>query len=218
MSHRVLWGAIVLLGAACLVEGVYIVNRRAVASAAPAPASASANDVAHRLDLLENRLRSEMAGADRFDAQVFDRLFDDEFFRSGFDPFREIGRVEKRLALGLDTDRRPAFETSFQDWLRQRIDLTAMTPKVTDEGKDVLVSFRIPGLDAGSVKVDVNANRIRMTYGAQADSTKAGATVRMAESYEKIVPLPENADPNGFEVRKGKNELTLVLRKSHPAA
>jgi len=67
-------------------------------------------------------------------------------------------------------------------------------------------------------RVDVDANRIRLTYGTGKNTTRGNETVQTSESFEKIIPLPENADPSGFEVRKGKDTLTLVFRKTgHPA-
>ncbi len=71
----------------------------------------------------------------------------------------------------------------------------------------------IPGLKENSVKLDVNANRIRFRYEASKDVKKGGSDFETTESVEKVLPLPAGADPNGFVVRKGKDEITLVFHR-----
>ncbi|MGZ6971389.1 MAG: hypothetical protein ACXVID_06975 [Thermoanaerobaculia bacterium] len=71
----------------------------------------------------------------------------------------------------------------------------------------------VPGLDEGSAKFDVNANRIRFRYDTRKEVKKRGSDVETSERVEKVLPLPPGADPSGFEVRKGKDEITLVFHR-----
>lgn len=98
------------------------------------------------------------------------------------------------------------------------MDLAGITTKIAEQGKDLTVTFGIPGLKENSVKFDVNANRIRFDYDTRKDVKKGASDVETTESVEKIVPLPDGADPNGFEVRKGKDEITLVFHRIAHAA
>ena len=211
MDIRVPWGIAALLGVACLAETGYIVSHK---SAASTPAGENATPPASQdFDRWERHVRDEIARTGKLADHDFDTLFGDDFFRRRFEPFSEIDRIGRRLEDGLDTSERALFDTSFHGWLSKRIDLAGITTKVADQGKDVAVKFGIPGLDENSVKFDVNANRIRMQYEARKDVKKAGSDMETSESVEKILPLPAGADPNGFEVRKGKDEITLVFHK-----
>ncbi len=216
MSIKAPWGIAALLGVACLAEAGYIVAHRA--SASP-PAGAEATQPASQdLDTWEHRLRDEIARNGKVGERDFDSLFGDDFFRRRFDPFAEVDRVSHRLEEGLDGADRALFRTSFQDWFSKRMDLAGLSTKVAEKGKDVAVTFGIPGLDENSVKFDVNANRIRLNYDARKDVKKNGSDVQTATSVEKVLPLPADADPNGFEIRKGKDEITLVFHRiDHPA-
>jgi HSP20 family molecular chaperone IbpA len=148
----------------------------------------------------------------------FDRLFGDDFFRHRLDPFAEIDKVRQEMEHGLEGRNRVLFGTSFKNWFEKRIDLTGITSKVEDQGKTVAVTFGIPGLDTDSVKLDVNADRIRLSYGARRTEKEGNATAEAFGSFDKIIPLPDGADPTGFTVKKGKDEPTVVFKKAGHAA
>ncbi|HVO51693.1 MAG TPA: hypothetical protein VMV60_11910 [Thermoanaerobaculia bacterium] len=216
MGIRAPWGIAALLGLACVGEAGYIAAHRASASSPQAAGTARPADA--ELGHWEKRLHEAIAKSGKLEDHDFDALFGDDFFRRRFDPFSEVDRVGRRLAEGLDASDRGLFDTSFHDWFSKRMALTGITTKVVDEGKDVEVTFGVPGLDEDSAKFDVNANRIRFRYDARTEETHDGRDVRTSEKVEKILPLPAGADPNGFEVRKGKDEVTLVFRRlSHGA-
>ncbi len=124
------------------------------------------------------------------------------------DPIRDVDRWEQRLQKELTSAGR----------IEERIDLSGITSKVEDKGKNVAVTFGIPGLDTDSVKLDVNSDRIRLRYGALQTEKKGNTTAESVENYEKIIPLPDGVDPAGFTVTKGKDKLTLVFRKAERAS
>ncbi len=215
MGTRAPWVIAACLGIACLAEAGYIVAHRAAASAPPGGAAAlPAGD----FDRWDRHLHEEIARTGKLVDKDFDKLFGDDFFRRRFDPFAEINRARRRLEEGLAGPKRALFNSSFRDWFSKRMDLAGITTKIAEQGKDLTVTFGIPGLKEDSVKLDVNANRIRFRYEASKDVKKGGSDVETTESVEKILPLPDGADPNGFQVRKGKDEVTLVFHKMEHAA
>ena len=216
MGTRAPWGIAALLGVACLAEAGYIVAHRANASAPPG--AKSARPAEQELSRWESRLHDAITRSGKLEDHDFDALFGDDFFKRRFDPFTEVDRIGRRLEQGLDASDRELFRDSFRDWFSRRMDLSGITTKVSEQGKNVDVTFGIPGLDEDSVKFDVNANRIRLSYDARTDVKKGGNDLKTATSVEKILPLPADADPNGFEVRKGKDEITLVFHRLEPAA
>jgi HSP20 family molecular chaperone IbpA len=216
MSMKASWGVAVLLGFVAVAEGGYILSHRAAASTQPA--EPAARPAAEEISRWDRQLRDEIARAGKLGDKDFDALFGDDFFRRRVDPFAEIDRVRRRLEEGLDATDRTLFRDSFKDWFTKRIDLGPITTKVSDEGRNILVTFGIPGLDVDSVKLDVNANRIRLRYEAREEATKGGTDVESATSVEKVVPLPAGADPAGFDVRKGKDSIILVFHRAGHAA
>lgn len=216
MSMKAPWGIVALLGVACLAEGGYIFAHRA--GATPPARVDAAPPASQDLDRWEHRLHDEIARTGKLADHDFDALFGDDFFRRRFDPFTEVDRIGHRLEEGLDRSERALFHSSFEDWFSKRMDLNGISTKVAEQGKDVKVTFAIPGLDENSVKFDVNANRIRMSYSAHTEEKKGGNELETATNVEKILPLPVDADPNGFEVQKGKDEITLVFHKLEHAA
>ena len=216
MGTRAPWGIAALLGVACLAEAGYIVVHRAAASAPTK--GAAALQPREELDRWDRHLHEEIARTGKLVDEDFDKLFGDDFFRRRFDPFAEINRARHRLEEGLEGPERSLFSSSFNDWFSKRMDLAGITTKIAEQDKNVTVTFGIPGLKEDSVKLDVNANRIRFRYEAGKDVKKGGSDVETTERVEKILPLPDGADPNGFEVRKGKDEVTLVFHKMEHAA
>jgi HSP20 family molecular chaperone IbpA len=211
MGIRASWGIVALLGFACVGEAGDIVAHRTSASSAKGAGATRPADA--ELGRWEKRLHDAIARTGKLGDHDFDALFGDDFFRRRYDPFSEVDRVGRQLEEGLDASDRGLFDTSFRDWFSKRMDLTGITTKVADEGKNVEVTFDIPGLDEDSARFDVNANRIRFRYDARKEETQDGRDVRTSEKVEKVLPLPAGADPNGFEVRKGKDEITLVFHR-----
>ncbi len=211
MTNRTLWGAVLLLGVACAAEGSYILQHREPER--PRPAPGLARDATRDLDRWTADVREEIGRAGKVGEREFDNLFGDRFFDKRVDPFAEIGRVEREVRERLVGKDRGRLDDSFRDWFGKRIDLAGISSRVEEKGGKVDVTFDIPGLDAKSVKVDVNPNRIRLGYEATGKATSGGATARLSESFEKLLPLPEDADPNGFEVRKDRSHLTLIFNK-----
>lgn len=211
MGIRTPWGIAALLGVACLGEAAYIVAHRASASSPPGRDVTRPAD--EELARWEKRLHEEIERTGELKDKDFDNLFGDDFFRRRFDPFAEVDRVGRQIEKGLDSSERSLFKSSFHDWFAKRMDVSGVTTKVADEGKSVLVTFGVPGLDEGSAKFDVNANRIRFRYDTRKEVKKRGSDVETSERVEKVLPLPPGADPSGFEVRKGKDEITLVFHR-----
>jgi len=208
MANKAPWGIVVLLGIVCLAEAGYIMHR---AAGSTPPGGAATLPPGENLDHWKNRLHEEIARTGKLVDKDFDQLFGDDFFRQRFDPFAEIDRAHRQLEKSFAGSERALFDSSFQDWFSKRMDLAGITTKIAEQGKDVTVTFGIPDLKENSAKFDVNANRIRFRYDTRKDVKKGASDVETTESVEKIVPLPDGADPNGFEVRKGKDEITLVF-------
>lgn len=216
MSTRILWSVVALLGVTCVAEGAFIVSNRPVNR--PPDAANSAVDPIRDLDQWEQRLHKELADAGRIDTRDFDRLFGDDFFRNRIDPFAEISKIQHEMEHRFQGRDSELFGNAFRNWFEKRIDLTGITSKLVDKEKTLAVTFGIPGLDTDSVKLDVNADRIRLSYSALDTEKKGKTTTEDFESFEKIIPLPDGADPTGFTVKKGKDALTIVFRKAGHAA
>lgn len=113
------------------------------------------------------------------------------------------------------------FGESWNDWFQDRMGLTGIRSEVVVTDKEVVVSFKIPGLKADSLEVDVNEQRIRAAYSARTvEEKKADGGVTQTESvrrFEKILPIPAAADPARRRiVREGDSFKVIFERRPVP--
>ena len=70
----------------------------------------------------------------------------------------------------------------------------------------VTLALRIPDLDAKSVKLSVERGHVRLSYEASADG--------WIRRYERVLPVPEGADPERHRLVKDGDELRVVFERS----
>lgn len=180
-----------------------------------------ARDLASPRDEWYEEARKKLLEGGASPFRRFDELFDDEFFGRKFDPFAEIEDFHRRMAPLLPRDQRSLFGESWNDWFQDRMGLSGIRSEVVTTDKEVVVSFKIPGLKADSLEVDVNEQRIRAAYSAKTvEEKKADGGVARTESvrrFEKIMPIPAGADPAKRRiVREGDSFKVIFERRPVP--
>lgn len=212
MNNKILWCAIGLLSAACAAQAYYIHSQRKADKVAPA-----VGDIAREQEQWLAQARKSMLGRTPVPFRQFDDLFNDEFFGRRFDPFAEIEGFQKRMAPLLPDEQLPLFGQSWQNWIHDRMDLTELQSESKTTEKEVVVSFKIPGLAGESLNVDVNDDRIRIAYDAKTvDEKKSAQRVYRNESirhYEKIMPVPEEAEPKKNRVVHEGNRIKIIFER-----
>lgn len=149
----------------------------------------------------------------------FDKLFNDRFFGRSFDPFRAIEGFPERFDSLLTPENRPLFKQSWRDWFQSRMDTTDINPDVKTTKEQVIISLKIPGLQQESLNVNVDKDRIKVSYNAKNSEEKKdkdGHVIQKSESvqqFEKIMPVPPEADPNTAQITKDGDKVQITFKK-----
>lgn len=142
------------------------------------------NDIFREQDKWIRKARKKMLGSAPVPFRQFDDLFNDDFFGRRFDPFEEMDFAE----------------------IESESKITA---------NEVIVSLKIPGLKGESLNVDINDDRIRVAYDAKSvEEKKSSQGAYRSESvrrFEKIMPVPEEADPRKNRVVHEGNLIKIIF-------
>lgn len=212
MRNKLLWCAVGLLAATCAGQGYYIhAQKEADRVVAPGP-------WAEQDKWIADAKRSLYKG-NPVPFRQFDELFNDDFFGRKFDPFAEIEDFRKRLNPLLDGREKALFGHSWDGWFQDRMGVGEIHPETRTTDKEVILSFHIPGLDGESLNISVNDDRIRIVYDAKTIQDKKdgkGASYFKSESarhFEKIMPVPRDADARKNRIVREGNTVKVVFEK-----
>lgn len=212
MDNKILWCAVGLLSVACAAQAYFIHSQNKAATGKP-----SINDVVREQDKWIADARKSMSGKALVPSRQFDDLFNDDFFERRFDPFAEIENFQKRMAPLLSEEQRSMFGQSWTEWLNERMDVTGIQSETRSTDKEVVVSFKVPGLDGESLKVDVNDDRIRVAYDAKTVEEKEGGhgsyRSESVRHFEKIMPIPGEADPKKSRVVHEGSRIKIIFER-----
>jgi HSP20 family protein len=155
--------------------------------------------------------------ADPFDphSDWFDRRVDPKHW----DPFAEMQRMQE------DMDR--IFDNAFRQFRQSpRFGGLAREPAfspridVTEEDDRFIVRLDLPGVDEGSVNVDVDGNKVRISGKRESVSggpDKSGAMMRSERrvgEFARTIELPEPVDATKMEAKQEQGVFTIVLPKA----
>jgi HSP20 family molecular chaperone IbpA len=218
----------ILIAAAALTAAPVLADAPAKAPAEPAPGIRERErknfDPWTRFKDWSESVQRELEAGRAIPPSRFDRLFDDDFFRQNADPFGLIDEFDRRFQSGLEKQEKALFGDSWRGWYADRLGLGPIEETTRTTDKNVTLSFRIPDLDASSVKLDVNGDRVRLSYSTRREKTRKdakGRVVSRRESYarsEKIVPVPPQADPQTWRVRKTSGEIDVIFARERGAS
>lgn len=153
----------------------------------------------------------------------FDELFSDRFFSGPFDPFAQMLEFQKRLDSELSGDEKALFEAARDGWSDEPMGLASLREKTRETDKEVIVELRIPGLDKDSLNIDVNDSRIRVGCDAKKIEDKMDGSGReiykseMVRRFEKILPIPENAEPRNARIVRDGDDVKIIFPKMEGA-
>ena len=211
-ENKVAWlaGALFVV---CLLQTAYIFRqKRKAQSLIVPPPVVDLSDWVTQAD-------KEMAQGRPVPFRSFDSLFNDRFFNRKFDPFSEMEKTFSAIDPLFKEEHKPLFEKSWDDWFGQRMNTTDISTQVSSSANQVIVSAKIAGLKEGSLNVNVDENRIRMSYSAkktQEQKDAKGNIIQRSESeqdFEKILPIPQEADPKRFNIVQNGDEVKIIFDK-----
>lgn len=213
MREKLLWCAVGALGAACVGQGCYIYTQH---EKRRRPA---VEDFWKEQDEWISETRKNMLGGGPIPFRKFDELFDDDFFGRRFDPFSEVESFHKRFSPLFPNDERSLLGRSWRDWFQDRMGVADIRPEIKTTDDQVILSLKIPGLAGESLNIDVNADRIRIAYDAktlQEKKDEGGGSYfksRSVRHFEKIMPIPDGADPEKSRVLQEGDTVKIIFEK-----
>jgi HSP20 family molecular chaperone IbpA len=119
----------------------------------------------------------------------------------------------------LGPDEQSLFSRSYGDWFNSRMNVTNISPEVKTTEKEVILSFKIPGLDGESMNININKDRIRIAYDAKTitdkKDEKGGSYLRSESSqhFEKIMPIPKGADAKDNRIVHEGDTVKIIFKK-----
>ena len=156
------------------------------------------------------------------EGKVFDRFFNDEFFRNHSDPFAEMERIRKEMRNMFSKTDMNVFNSSWDKWFKERMRMDEFRTQVSRTDKNVIVAISVPGIKLQTEDISVSKGRIKISFNAVSkhEEKKNGGVVKseISKSYEKIMPVPEDAVPRAYDAKiQGDTIRITFARKPKPA-
>jgi HSP20 family molecular chaperone IbpA len=212
MSKTTLWIIIGILAAISLCQSrpIYAQNRST---------QSVTQDPWQEQDQWMAEVRKHLFQQDPVPLKQFDDLFNDRYFGYRFDPFAQIEQFQKRMRSMLGPDEQSLFSRSYGNWFNNRMNVANISPEVKTTEKEVILSFKIPGLDGESMNININKDRIRIAYEAKTITDKRdekGGSYFKRESsqhFEKIMPIPEGADAKDNRIVHEGDTVKIIFKR-----
>jgi HSP20 family molecular chaperone IbpA len=212
MNTKVLYGVIALLLFACLGQAYYIHLKKSAD-----PAVSSGTDWPSRTDKLQQDVRKKLQKREALPPELFDDFFNDEFFGRRFNPFEEMERMHRQMAEMFQETEKQQFNNSWGKWFSERIGMDDFKTNIFRTDKNVILTMTIPGVDSKTADININNDRIRISFSAKnVQDKKEGGGVMHSESsqsYIKIMPIPDDAIPGTAKIEIKNNQVTITFDK-----
>lgn len=164
-------------------------------------------------EVVEQKLNKDAAQT----ANILNQYFNEEFFKISKEPFKELNEFHNKIMSTFDQGMLDIFNRSWEQWYRQRFDMTGIKSTISENKDNVVVRYKFPNVDNRNVKVKINGNSIVLVYSIKKVAHKENETsTPRQEYYKKIVPIPAHADVSKPLIETQVNELTIIFPKKMP--
>jgi HSP20 family molecular chaperone IbpA len=204
---------VILLGIACAVQGIVIYKQF------------KTDSNAHYLDSFEKFSSSiqDMFERNRKERDtLFDHFFDEDFFSTGKDPFKEMERLHKQLEEQMHKKHKGTFTDSWSSWFGERFLGGSDDIELDEEEKNdaYVFTLKIPNLKKNKIDIKISADGILITGEfsqiAERKNTEGNITAKkeIHKSISKNIPIPSNADHKRATVENKKDNIVITMPKS----
>jgi hypothetical protein len=200
-----------------LLAVLLCVPARAQKLKAPPCDEAAAREMARSMNAIANRLRGRMQAQKRLSPLDFDQIFDDTVFKGSARPFEDIRTFEQRLEETFHGES-AQIRSSYNRWAAERLEEGPLRPSVEPGEKTITVALRSPQLSKGSLNLDMNRGRIKMSYQTPAKLQPPGRPPARSRRYDKIMPIPDGADPDRYRIEPQPDGLLIIFDRAKPGA
>ncbi len=211
---------IVLLAGVVLYQSHVIAKTKNEGKQAENSGFMAQGNVPADLDKLADEIDKKIVKDEAETAKIFDKYFNSDFFKASAEPFKQIQESRDRMMNKFEKETQSVFGKSWDNWYKQKFELSGITSSVNDTKDSVVMSFKMPDVDNRSIKVDINDKRIDMEY----DSKKTEESKKKnSESYSsaqehvtKILPVPANVDASKAKIDAKQDGITITFPKKMP--
>ncbi len=228
MKERAMWTLVALLALLSAGEAYYIfgarrkgpppAGTRAWAESRPVP---SYQEPWRELEDWRKTLDNRLSGGGVLNNGDFDSFFNDSFFDRRFTAFDQLERIHREMMDAFEGQKKREFGDSWDKWFSDRLDMGGFDTRVSRAGGKILMTISIPGLDAKNAEINVNRDRVRLSFSARSvgGEKNARGSVRSEseESFEKILPVPSGADGNTARVSVKGDAVTITFAEKKKA-
>lgn len=183
---------------------------RAQKAGEPSCEEMTAKVVGPAMDAVMNGLKARLTANKRLTPRDFDRVFDDSLFKGSDRPFEDLRTFERRINSTMEAESRQ-IRSSYRRWASERLEEGPLRPSVEPGEKTITVALRSPQLSKGSLNLDINRGRIKMSYQTPAKLQPPGRPPARSKRYDKILPIPEGADPDRYRIEPRPDGLLIIF-------
>ncbi|HNW44570.1 MAG TPA: hypothetical protein PKI19_08695 [Elusimicrobiales bacterium] len=209
MKDKVLYAALGALIVVCLGQAYFL---HAQNTSTP---TVTGDKWEERAERMQQDALQRIQKGEALPPSLFDGFFNDEFFGRRFNPFTEMERMHRQMAALFQESERSAFNNSWDKWFSDRLGMEDFKTDITRTEKEVILAIVIPGIDNKTADININADRIRISFTARniQDKNEAGRSMHSesSQSYVKVLPVPEDAVAASARTEIEKNRVVVAF-------
>lgn len=134
----------------------------------------------------------------------------------------DIENLKKRMTPMQQDEQGSLLGQAFEDWFQAKVAVSGIRSDVKITDRQVIVSFKIPGLKAETLKIVVNDVLIRATYSArsfvEANDERGAYRSEAVRQFETVMPVPSDADAAKHRfIQEGEGFKIIFEKRDDPA-
>lgn len=147
-------------------------------------------------------MRPEDVTEDQMVNSIFNRWFNDDFFRMRQDPFADMQRLRQKL------------QKPFDSWYGKKFGGNVTEIKRRED--DAAVYYEIGGKDTPPKNLDVKVERGLVTVTGRQEQKSQGQHIQtfFSSTFTRSIPVPEGVDENKVTMKEENGKIVLRFPKT----
>ena len=191
------------------------------APAARAEGEAAADSEELGQDLIKNidawigQVNGKLQSDKPVSAEDFDSIFNESFFSASEDPIKDLELAQKKIGPKLG-EKQKDFDASYGKWVSGKLSPADLNPEVVSDDEHITVKLMNPQADSGSMKVKIDARRIKINYAREEKRQVTNPDGSVSSSSftkrnQRVMAVPKGADPDKYRVRASKGSVSIIF-------
>ncbi|MCB0368272.1 MAG: Hsp20/alpha crystallin family protein [Bdellovibrionales bacterium] len=143
----------------------------------------------------------------------FDKLFDQSFFESTHDPFKEMDRMQKQIISQFDQDGN--IENSYNKWFQKKFkDEPWGRIKTRQDNQYVYLDINTNGHKLNKFDVEVSQGEINISGSFESKTTDKNTQEVMTSAFNRSLPIPNGVQADKYKVEQTNGKITISFPKA----